>query len=127
MEWPKRRPNYSTVSWRSRWSFVANKIRVTCPDCGDQEVLAERVSASVCVDTHDAEYRFTCPACVETVTRTCDERVIDALESVDVKVEFWSRRPRRDADQFTLKDVRSFRNLLNNEPMLEAALIDLAA
>lgn len=79
------------------------------------------------MDTHDAEYCFTCPTCVETIIRSCDERVIDALESVDVKVEFRSVNPRHAADQFTLKDVRSFRNLLNNEPMLEAALSDLAA
>lgn len=106
---------------------MANKIRVTCPECGDQEVLAEHVFAQVCVDTHDARYRFTCPTCVETVSRSCDEQVIDALESVDVQVEFSSAKPRPEADQFTLKDLRAFRNLLNNEPMLEAALSDLAA
>ncbi len=106
---------------------MANKIRVTCPNCGDQEVLATGVFARISVDTHDAEYHFTCPTCAGDVAKRCDERIIDALESVDVEVEFWSEEPWQQTDGFTLKDVRAFRNLLNNEPMLEAALIDLAA
>lgn len=46
--------------------------RVKCDDCGEVNLEFPEITVRVCVDTHEAEYRFRCPHCL----KVCIEPVV---------------------------------------------------
>ena len=110
---------------------VGSKIKVTCTSCGDQEVSSLRVQARFCVETNEAEYEFICPDCADSVVKACDDRVLDALESVGVAIDFWSVTPKGSIDDdgvvISLDEVNEFIEKLEDDSLFEQALNDLAA
>ena len=112
-------------------SFVGSKIKVTCASCGDQEVSSLRVQARFCVETNEAEYEFTCPCCADAVVKECSDRVLDALESVGVAIDFWSVTPTGSIDddgvEISVDEVNDFIQQLEDDSLFEEALNNLAA
>ncbi len=133
----------STGSWISKFcrfaqiwlapadhAIVGNRIKVTCTSCGDQEVSSLRVQARFCVETHEAEYEFVCPDCADAIVKPCDDRVLDALESIGVAIDFWSVTPKGPIDDgvvLTADDVDTFCKLLEDDTRFEQAVSELAA
>lgn len=108
---------------------MATKVWVTCTTCGDQEISSTEVSARVCVDNDDAEYRFTCNHCENTIVKSCDQDVVEALGAINVLVEVWKlpklkRKARRGAN-LTEADLTRFKNGLYNDVLFHAALENL--
>lgn len=109
---------------------MGSKIKVTCTTCGDQQVSSLRVQARFCVETNESEYEFTCPNCADPVIKPCDDRVLDALESVGVAIDFWSVTPKGSIDEgavISLDEVHDFIDLLEDDSLFAQALNDLAA
>lgn len=64
-------------------------IRVSCPTCGEQSLLAREITLRICIDTGKAEYRFVCISCGVTVTRGLNERQLAVLTPHPTEVEHY--------------------------------------
>ena len=75
---------------RDNQSHLARtRIRATCPACGEVELRGPDVALKVCTQPERSFYSFTCPACVQVISKPADERVIRLLASGGVKPDFW--------------------------------------
>jgi len=64
-------------------------VRATCPACGDVDLRTAGVQVQVCTSTGVAAYSFQCPVCQVMVNRAANDRVIDALSGVGVRIVHW--------------------------------------
>jgi predicted RNA-binding Zn-ribbon protein involved in translation (DUF1610 family) len=68
------------------------RIRASCPECGEVDLLPDEVVLTV-VRAPDGEvgdgstYRFSCPDCTGLVTKPADERIAQLLTTGGVAVE----------------------------------------
>jgi len=68
------------------------RIRASCPDCGEVDLLPDDVTLRV-VRAEDglvadgSSYRFCCPACAGIVSKPADERIAQLLTTGGVAVE----------------------------------------
>ena len=75
---------------RDNQSHLARtRIRANCPACGEVELRGPDVALKVCTQPERSFYSFTCPACVQVISKPADERVIRLLASGGVKPDFW--------------------------------------
>ena len=68
------------------------RIRASCPECGEVDLLPEDVVLHV-VRAPDglvatgSNYRFACPDCAGTVTKPADDRIAQLLTTGGVPIE----------------------------------------
>jgi hypothetical protein len=66
------------------------KIRATCPTCGEVELTPPDVELRVHRVEKHSFYAFVCPACLATVTKPADKRVVRLLTSGGVPARPWN-------------------------------------
>ena len=96
------------------------KIRAHCPDCGDVEFGIDRI-AVIGTQSEAAAYRFSCPGCGESVSRTAVPDVIELLLSAGVR-RYDNAHPAAQssaAAPLTNHDVETFRTLLQSSDWFE--------
>jgi hypothetical protein len=69
--------------------LTRTRIRATCPTCAEVELRGTDVALKVCTQPERSFYSFTCPACVMTVVKPADERVIRLLVSGGLTPDYW--------------------------------------
>lgn len=115
------------------------RIRASCPDCGEVDLLPDDVTLRVVraddgLVAHGSCYRFCCPACAGVVSKPADERIAQLLTTGGVAVEddagAWAlpARPphpevRPSGPAFTADDLLDF-HLLLARPDWFAELLD---
>lgn len=67
------------------------RIRATCPDCGEVDLLPVDVTLHLVRQgerdvAEGSCYRFVCPDCEELVSKPADERIAQLLETGGVEV-----------------------------------------
>ncbi|MBP7928436.1 MAG: hypothetical protein KAZ88_01020 [Acidimicrobiia bacterium] len=101
-------------------------IRATCPDCGDVVLTTADVTVRRCVDTDEGSYRFRCPHCELTVTKTAPRDVVDVLLGSGVALEEWSLPAElaelRDGPELTMDDLLAFHELLDRQDWFDTLL-----
>jgi hypothetical protein len=114
---------------RDNQSHLARtRIRANCPACGEVELRGPDVALKVCTQPERSFYSFTCPACVQVISKPADERVIRLLASGGVKPDFWEPPAelleRHDGPAFGYDDLLDLHLLLEADDFwsrLEAA------
>ncbi len=102
------------------------RIRATCPSCGDVELQVDEVEVWMCTDDEDGEYRFDCPLCATTVSKTAENRTLDLLIASGVRAMTWAQPVERiitpNRAKITYDDLIDFHHLLNDDQALAQAL-----
>jgi hypothetical protein len=63
--------------------------RVTCPDCGDIELMTGEIMVRFNVDTNEGQYVFGCPKCLGVQVKWCEPRILELLETAGCQVIRW--------------------------------------
>ncbi len=64
-------------------------IRVSCPDCGNIDLLPANLTVRVCRDTHEHSYTFWCFKCRLMVCKQSNQTITDMLTSSGVRIRLW--------------------------------------
>lgn len=130
----KTHSNESFVLFRPSEIFRQNimtTIRVTCPDCGDNELAVNDLKARVLADTDHAEYRFRCADCGMVSVKPLEPRTLELLASAGVHISTWTLPAElsetHDGLTITHNDILDFHALLSKDDELAAALESLDA
>lgn len=107
------------------------RIRTTCPQCGEIELLTTDVTMRIALDTvtlvgEDSRYRFHCPGCESMVSKRVTPRIAQLLSTGGVEIEEphvpdavagWDRgtRPEPQAPALTLDDLLDLHLALQDE------------
>lgn len=106
-------------------------LRVTCVECGDIELAVEDVRVRVCVDTDDADYRFTCFSCNMVSVKPMEPRTLDLLSSAGVPVSSWELpadlSETHEGSIINHDDILDFHALLSQDDDFAAAIEALDA
>jgi hypothetical protein len=107
-------------------------IRARCPRCGEVDMDPDAIMLSAEAEFGAGTYLFVCPACLEPVEKRADQKVVELLRSVGVRVSGSSGvggdeapdRGRQVSSEppFTYDDLLSFHFLLEDDDLLAAAL-----
>ncbi len=66
-------------------------IRVTCPQCGDEEVTSRDVLVRVCRDNSIGSYEYMCPQCRQLrVKSPAATRIVEILVASGCRLVTWS-------------------------------------
>lgn len=105
-------------------------IKATCPICGDVELTKDEVRFVVSSVADRSFYAFTCPVCLERVTKPAGEQVIKLLtigglvpERIDVPAEALEEHL---GAPVTWDDVLDFGSFLTDTDDLVAAVLSAA-
>ena len=106
-------------------------ITATCTGCGDVRLIPSEITARVCLDDDQLEYRFRCPSCQTIVAKQTSDRVVDLLMSAGATMETWTRpaealvvQQPTDIDDDEISD---FRTLMDDEDAFTAAIMAISA
>ena len=59
-------------------------IRTKCPACGDVDLGADAIQMSLSSDGDRGEYTFTCPVCMDEVSKPASRRTVALLVAAGV-------------------------------------------
>ena len=105
-------------------------IRTKCPSCGDVDLGADAITMTLAPSGDQGEYRFTCPVCMDAVTKPASRRTAALLIAAGVEpTELADPTPTQpfpdedlppypDLAAFTLDDVIAFHWLLEDDVAL---------
>jgi hypothetical protein len=107
-------------------------IRARCPRCGEVDMDPDAIMLSAETEFGAGSYLFVCPACLEPVEKRADQKVVELLRSVGVRLSGSAgggeeapserERPVPSAPPFTYDDLLSFHFLLEDDERLSIAL-----
>ena len=60
-------------------------IRTKCPSCGDVDLGADAIQMSLAPSGDQGEYAFTCPVCIDFVTKPASRRTAALLIAAGVQ------------------------------------------
>lgn len=93
-------------------------LRVSCPDCGDQEVTSGNVTVRVCSANSNGEYRFACPECKLMTVKEAEPRIVELLVSSGTRLEIWhlpdELTEAKEGDPINDQDLAEFVKLLDS-------------
>jgi hypothetical protein len=102
-------------------------IRTNCPTCGEVDMRSEAISLQVAPTGDEGNYAFTCPECLEEVSRRATRKTVALLVAAGVEIRpredaptamilpAEDRAPMPDAPVFTLDDVIAFHYQLEDD------------
>jgi len=65
-----------------------SSIRASCPNCNEVEFTTQDIVVSlVCLDNGEGIYKFVCPECGLSVSKSASARTIDLLVAAGVEVQ----------------------------------------
>lgn len=104
-------------------------IKVTCPTCGDLDLLAPEVRALVCSDDQTASYAFRCGTCRMMVVKPTEARIVSLLAASGVELVTWElpaeiHEP-HSGPAITWDDLLEFHFRINEEGAMVRALTEL--
>jgi hypothetical protein len=106
-------------------------IRTKCPSCGDVDHGADAITMTLAPSGDQGEYRFTCPVCMDEVTKPASRRtaallIAAGVEPTEMQEPAPLAEPMADEDlspypglpALTLDDVIAFHWLLEDDVAL---------
>lgn len=97
-------------------------IKLSCPQCGEVDLTAEKIRLQLWGAVTRNNYRFECPTCGRTVVKPATTRMLGVLRSQGVGTDLDDCPPDPDASAFRPDDLLDFHLALQSDERIAAFL-----